>query len=212
MGKWRKIWRSSEAIAAQLLEDLGYNIIEIHKKIIAEGVEIGEIDIIAEKNSEIYAIEVKAGSVDLSGVRQAYVNAKLLNAKPLVIARGIDEKARNLAEKLGVEVILLPDLILTSPDDLREIVFEAVMYAIEEITSVITKCQTLTDKEKEIIEAIAFTNNIREASERLGKNLKETAREISQLTSKGILPRGSYRLIKLASRLLITCQIFKHNE
>ncbi|MEM1903424.1 MAG: endonuclease NucS [Pyrobaculum sp.] len=89
-------------------------------RIYKNGVEVGEVDILAvDEKGDLYAIEVKAGRVDVSGIRQAYINARLIEAKPLVIARGYaDDAARQLAKELNVEVILLPDYIFLSIDDL----------------------------------------------------------------------------------------------
>ena len=48
-------------------------------RIYRNGVEVGEIDILAvDGNGNTYAVEVKAGKIDISGVRQAYTNAKLI--------------------------------------------------------------------------------------------------------------------------------------
>ncbi len=109
-----------EKYVVDLLPSLGLTPKAIRYKIYREGVEIGEVDILAlDGKGETYAIEVKAGKVDISGIRQTYVNAKLVGARPLVIARGYaDEGARELARELGVEVVLLPDYIFLSIDDL----------------------------------------------------------------------------------------------
>jgi len=103
-----------------ILPALGLQPRALRYKIYRNGVEVGEVDILAvDERGNVYAIEVKAGKVDISGIRQAFVNAKLLGAKPLVIARGYaDEGAYELAKELGVEVVLLPDYIFLSLDDL----------------------------------------------------------------------------------------------
>ncbi|ACB38961.1 restriction endonuclease [Pyrobaculum neutrophilum] len=109
-----------ERYVVDLLPALGLTPKATRYKIYRDGVEVGEVDILAvDQNGNTYAVEVKAGKVDVSGVRQAYVNAKLIGAKPLVIARGYaDENARQLAKELEVEVVLLPDYIFLSIDDL----------------------------------------------------------------------------------------------
>ncbi len=206
MGKWRRVWRSSEALAAQLLEELGYRIVGVHEKIMVEGVEVGEVDIVAEKDGEKYAVEVKAGSLDISGVRQAYVNARLLGAKPLVVSRGVDEKARALARELGVELLVLPDLVVASPDDVRAIVSEAVLSAIDEILGFISKCPEVSSDEEEVLKAIAFTDTIQDASKALGLTVEELAKAIARLSRKGVIPRGSYRLVRLAARIIVSCR------
>jgi len=198
-------WRTSESLARYLLEDLGYKIIEVHKRIEVNGVEIGEVDFVAEKDGKIYAIEVKAGSVDLSGVRQAYVNAKLINAIPLVVARGADDRARELATKLGVGLLLVPDIVYASVDDLYMIVREVIFDVINEFLNLLDYCGKIEDKDREILEAISKTDNIREASSMLNISLEDMAKNIASLKKKGILPRGNYRVLKLASRLLLYC-------
>lgn len=109
-----------EKYVVDLLPALGLTPKTTRFKVYRNGVEVGEVDIVAtDEKGDIYAIEVKAGRVDISGIRQAYINARLIGAKPLVIARGYaDEAARELAKELGVEVILLPDYIFLSIDDL----------------------------------------------------------------------------------------------
>lgn len=103
-----------------ILPALGLQPRALRYKVYRNGVEVGEVDILAvDEKGDVYAIEVKAGKVDISGIRQAFVNAKLLGAKPLVVARGYaDEGAYELAKELGVEVVLLPDYIFLSLDDL----------------------------------------------------------------------------------------------
>ena len=55
-------WRSSERIAARLLEQLGYHVIDSHRKIMINNTEVGEIDFVAQgPDGETYAVEVKAG-------------------------------------------------------------------------------------------------------------------------------------------------------
>ncbi|WP_148682980.1 endonuclease [Pyrobaculum ferrireducens] len=119
-------------------------------KVYREGVEVGEVDIIAvDEKGNTYAIEVKAGRVDISGIRQAYVNAKILGARPLVIARGYaDDGARQLAKELGVEVVLLPDYIFLSIDDLYTALTSALARFIATILAVYI---TLGEKEIEAI-------------------------------------------------------------
>ncbi len=112
-------------------------------RIYRNGVEVGEIDILAvDGNGNTYAVEVKAGKIDISGVRQAYTNAKLIGAKPLVIARGYaEEGARELAKELGVEVVLLPDHIFLSVDDLYTAFTNAFVRSLAVITAIITNLQ-----------------------------------------------------------------------
>jgi Predicted endonuclease (RecB family) len=120
-------------------------------RIYRNGVEVGEVDILAvDENGATYAVEVKAGKIDISGIRQAYINARLINAKPLVIARGFaDEGARELAKELGVEVILLPDYIFLSIDDLYTAITNAFVRSLTTVAAIIS---SLEDGEIEAIE------------------------------------------------------------
>jgi len=124
----RRRWVASEKIALGVLEELGYSIVETGKKIILNGVEVGEVDVVAvDSSNNKYAVEVKAGRIDVSGVRQAFVNAMILGAKPLVVCKGFaDEAARELAEKLGVRVIQLSDVFLVESEEIYTIVREVI--------------------------------------------------------------------------------------
>jgi predicted RecB family endonuclease len=106
-------------------------------------VEVGEVDILAvDGDGNTYAVEVKAGKIDISGIRQAYINAKLIGAKPLVIARGYaEEGARELARELGVEVVLLPDYVFLSVDDLYTAFTNAFVRSLAVITAIVTNLQ-----------------------------------------------------------------------
>ncbi len=212
LGKWKRVWKSSETIATNFLEEMGFRVLSLHERIMINNVEVGEVDIIAEKNGVKYAVEVKAGSLDVSGVRQAFVNAQLIGAKPLVIARGIDDRAKTLAEKLGLEIIILPDIIIASTDDIREIMRESLYSIIDELASVLISCNTLSEKDYSIIREIANSETIKDASKRLGLSVEDLSREISKLVKKGILPRGSYRLMRLIAKLLTYCSILKNKN
>ncbi|MEL9991815.1 MAG: endonuclease NucS [Thermoproteus sp.] len=109
-----------ETFVLDLLPSLGLTPLAHRYKIMRGGVEVGEVDVLAEDaDKKLYAVEIKAGKVDVSGIRQAYINAKLLEAKPVVVCRGYaDESAKKLAEELGVEVIILPDYVFLSIDEL----------------------------------------------------------------------------------------------
>jgi predicted RecB family endonuclease len=108
-----------ENLVLDLLPSLGLRPIASRYRIIKDGVEVGEVDVLAEDEKGVrYAVEVKAGKIDVSGIRQAYVNALLLNARPLVVCRGYaDDAAKKLAEELRVEVYALPDYVFLSLDE-----------------------------------------------------------------------------------------------
>lgn len=109
-----------ETLVRDLLPALGLTAKATRFKIYRDNAEVGEVDILAvDDKGETYAIEVKAGKVDISGIRQAYINAYLLKAKPMVVARGYaDDGAKALARELDVEVVILPDYLFLSLDDL----------------------------------------------------------------------------------------------
>ncbi len=121
-------------------------------RIYRNGVEVGEVDILAvDGDGNTYAVEVKAGKIDITGIRQAYINAKLIGAKPLVIARGYaEEGARELARELGVEVVLLPDYVFLSVDDLYTAFTNAFVRSLAVITAIVTNLQV---DEVEVIES-----------------------------------------------------------
>ena len=83
-------WRSSERIALGFLEEMGYRIIETRKRIKIHGIEVSEIDAIVEdEDGNRYGVEIKAGRIDVTGIRQAYVNAIIASVKPMVIAKAV---------------------------------------------------------------------------------------------------------------------------
>ncbi len=205
-GVKRRTRRSSEQIAAKLLEEMGFNVIEFRRPVIIGGVEVSDIDIVAEKDGELYAVEVKAGVADVSAVRQAYVNSRITGMKPLVVARGVDEKAQALASRLGVEIIRTPDELLVSSDELRMIVEDAVYSALVELAATLAWCGKLGSEEVRILEALAASEDLAEAAERLGVDVRELASTVSKLRERGVLPPlHGYKPLKVASLLLSLC-------
>ena len=202
----RRHSRASEALAARILEELGFRILSTHEPVVVDGVEVSDIDIVAERGGERYAVEVKAGAVDVSGVRQAYVNALLAGMKPLIVARGYSgEEARALAERLGVEVILLPDMVAAGADEVREIVREAVADAVLEVLGRLLDCPSLDPGEWALIESIARNGGLPPAAEELGLSLEEAARIIASLRRRGAI-RWSGRSLALEARILALCR------
>lgn len=170
-----------EKLVMDLLPALGLSPKTTRLKIFREGVEVGEVDIVAiDEKGDTYAIEVKAGKVDISGVRQAYVNAMLMGAKPLVIARGYaDEGARQLAKELGVEVVLLPDYIFLSLDDLYTAFASGLARFFKAVLSLYTNLYQYLDyiKECQDMECICKKVNCDE----LFKKLPKEARNIEMI-------------------------------
>lgn len=201
-------WRSSEAIAAHILEELGFRIVDKHVQVEVDGVQVSDIDIVAERDGVRYAVEVKAGMADVSAVRQAYVNAKLTGMKPMIVARGADDRALKTSEKLGVELLTLPDLIVAGVDDVREIVEEAIWSAIIRVASIPRACRDLGGEDLAILEAISLTDTIKDAADASGVSVDAVAKVIDRLRQAGVLPKPQrYSMVKaLASLIVILCR------
>jgi len=169
-------------------------------RIYRNGVEVGEVDILAVDGSgNVYAVEVKAGKIDISGVRQAYTNAKLIGARPLVIARGYaEEGARELAKELGVEVVLLPDYIFLSIDDLYTAFTNAFVRSLAVITAIVANLQ---EDEMEAIESCPDVNCVCEKvnCENLFSKLPQEARRFDTLV----------HAVKIAKQLPRVCDKLK---
>ncbi len=200
-------WRSSERIAEEVLRDMGFEVLERHHRIVVDGVEVGEVDILARsRNGELYAVEVKAGRVDVTALRQAYVNALLLGAKPMIIARGYaDEAAEKLAEKLGVRVVNLSDVFLVDADELEEVVYESVSRALAELLEALSRIEALEPRYTRLLQAIAESSGLDEAAERLGVSVKELASMVAEARRKGVLPRSarSFQQLRGYARLAL---------
>lgn len=206
----KSAWRSSEAIAALILENLGYRVLETHYKILdEEGREIGEVDIIAEKRGERYAVEVKAGMADLSAIRQAYVNAMIAGMKPMVIARGADDSVRSLAKKLGVDLIVLPDMVIAGSDDLEVIVEAAVDRALRGLAQTLVSClraKDLNGWDEKLLVAVAESESLAEAASRLGVKPVDVSAALGRLRDRGLLPRTKgWSGLRTAAALLLLC-------
>ncbi len=200
-------WKGSETIAAAILEELGFKVVETHRQVRIDGVDVSDVDIVAERDGVLYAVEVKAGAADVNAVRQAYVNAQLLGMKPMVIARGADERAIKVAERLGVELLTLPNLLIAGPDELKEIVEEAVWDAIMAVAMIPYKCSQLSSEDLEVLQAVASTETIKDAAERLGVDMSRVARVLDKVRKLGLAPRPKkYSVMKaLASLVIMLC-------
>ncbi len=201
--------RSSESIAADILQQLGYKIIDMHRKVMINNIEISDVDIVAEKNDVKYAVEVKAGPADVSSIRQIYVNSKLLNMVPMIISRGLaDEKAEELAKELNVYFISLSDQVITNLDEIYASVKEALVDFLSDFFKFVTKCDMLEEKDLKLIYSVAVSEDVIEASKIFGTSLEDFTKFLSNLHNRGILPSGKYEYISLISKLmLIFCSI-----
>ena len=109
--------KRAEDVAAAILRHEGFEIVDRNYRVELEGELIAEIDIIAEKDGERYAVEVKAGTVGVDAVRQAYVAAEVTGYKPLVMGRRVRPAAQVLADRLGVEVREFSEFVEVEPVD-----------------------------------------------------------------------------------------------
>lgn len=207
-------WHSSERIAQRLLEEMGFTILEAHRKIVVNNVEVGEVDIIArDSEGNTYAVEVKAGKLDVTGLRQAYVNAILLGMKPLVVCKGFaDNAARELADRLGVKVIQLSDVFLVENEELEIVVREAVEDAFSSFFELILEPPpALREDQKRIIETLAYTPSLHDAASRLDIPLETLLKSIDELRSRGVIPRWARRwssIKRCAQVLTVKMQIY----
>ena len=199
-------WTASERIAARLLEERGFQVLEFHKRIRIEGVDVGEVDIVARgPDGELYAVEVKAGKVNVQGVRQAYANAKLLNAKPLIVCKGFsDEAAEKTAKALGVEVVTLEDIFLVDPEELEDIIYQSVMDAIAETVKLLLSPDVRIKPEHiPILKALTEEPSIDDAARRVGVNVRDVISVVEYLRRIAPLSRRGYRMLQLAASILL---------
>ena len=202
-------WHSSERIAQKLLEDMGLKVVETNKKVIINNVEVGEVDIIArDDEGNVYAVEVKAGKLDVTGVRQAYVNAMLLGMRPMVICKGFaDDAAYELASHLGIKVIQLSDIFLVESEELEIVIREAVEDAVSSIFELILEpLPTIRDNEKKLIEVLASAHTLQDAASKLDIPLEVLLKNIDTLRSQGVIPKWArkWSSIKRCAQILAT--------
>lgn len=182
--------RSSLSAAKAILRSMGFEIEAELVPVRVGGYDVSDVDLLASKSGEIYAVEVKSGKLDVGGVRQAYVNALLLKSRPLIICRGFSDSAsRALAEELGVEVIELEDLMISDPEELRRIVREEVRIAMMEVLPMILYPSELDENEIKILRKIAETNDFLEAASSLGMTPDQLGGLLREMRMKGKLPK-----------------------
>lgn len=173
-----------------MLESKGFSIIETNYKINSKGENIAEIDIIAEKDGERYAVEVKSGKASLTSVRQAYANAKLAGYKPLLICKKSDEATKEASKKLNVEIMEISEYyLLLEPEELESIVKKCMEDVMEEYGFIPS---LNIDKETyKFFKGIADSNDFENAKKILKMNDKEISKKISELKKQGIIPSRS---------------------
>lgn len=204
----KRRWRSSEEIAVKVLEKNGFRILDRCAKIVINGVEVGEVDAIAEDPlGEKYAVEIKAGSIDINGIRQAYVNSQLLGYKPLIVAKGFaDESAETLASNLGVKALLLSDQFIIDAEELEVIVEAAFWHVVENILDMMM----ITEKEleasdEETLLAMVRSGTIKDMAESLNCSIEEAVDKVKKLQDKNILSRDTknYQELRLQAKLIL---------
>ncbi len=188
--------RVSEELVAELLRSLGFNV-KKNFEIIKEGRVVAEVDVVAEPPKERLCVEVKSGKIDVSAVRQAYANAKLVGCKPVVAGVGwANEEAEIVAKELGVEAIMISDLYLCPKEEIYLITKSALLAVIEELLEILLK-----PGKRDILDVIAESESFEEAAEKLGVSEKEMARIISRGRKEGWLPKGSWEVLRAFARI-----------
>ncbi len=195
---------SSERIARRILDSLGYMITGIRVPVIVEGTKVAEIDLMAvDPDGEKYAVEVKAGKAGVSDIRQAYTNALMVNAKPMIICKGFaDEAARQAAKTLGVEVLNVSSYYhIVDMDELYAVVNEAVREVLEEYGLFpLPPREALSRRDIEVLKALADSSDPVEAAEKLGIKLRTFNHRVKKLKLRGVLPRvRNYERLKLVA-------------
>jgi len=190
---WFKTGRrgiSAERIARRMLESKGYSIIATNYKINSKGENIGEIDIVAEKDGEKYAVEVKSGKASFSSIRQAYANAKLAGYRPLLICKKSDEATKEAARKLGVEIIEFSEYhLLLEPEEIESIVKNCMEEVMEKYGYL--PHAFMSGGDIKFFGVIAESQNMEEVIKKLGIDEKKFGEKLSSLSKKGILPSRS---------------------
>jgi len=173
-----------------MLESKGFAIVATNYKINSKGESIAEIDIVAEKDGERYAVEVKSGKANLTSIRQAYANAKLAGYKPLLICKKSDEATKEAAKKLGVEIMEFSEYhLLLEPEELESIVKKCMEEGLEEYGFI--PSLYLNEGALKIMRAIAEAKDFKQAAKILKIKEEKLGNEIAKLTKKGLFPSRS---------------------
>ncbi len=201
-----------EDFVAELLAKLGFNIVGKRVRVFVNGSEVGEVDILAEDAAgNKYAVEVKSGKVDVTGIRQAYVNAKVLNARPLVVARGFsNSSAEALAKELGVETIILDDNVLVKTDELMTLI-ELTLYKF--LDEVLTGLETILEivQDRRLTEAILKCDDWGCVCSNLGLDSSSCSRLIQRLRSetKSSLMSSFLKVKTMVKLVRLACRLFR---
>ncbi|HDH06870.1 MAG TPA: recombinase RecB [Thermoproteales archaeon] len=197
--------KTVEELATALLEGEGFRILERRKVIRVGESQVAEVDILAEKDGEVYAVEVKSGRISVTDVRQAFTNARLLGYKPLIVCRGFTDKAAEATAKaLGVEVKVFPDFyFFASPEELYRIIERAVYKVITDLSS--ARIEEIDLEALEVLKSIAFSRSWEEAAQKLEVKEEEFKRILGRLRRKGLITvRGDYDKVRAQALFLLS--------
>ncbi|HDN18339.1 MAG TPA: hypothetical protein ENF41_04685 [Candidatus Bathyarchaeota archaeon] len=197
--------RSSEELASIILEHLGFEIIETRKPIEVGGIEVAEIDLLAkDENGETYAVEVKSGRASVTDVRQAYSNAQLIGAKPMIVCHGFSGKSAEAAAlSLNVRSVLLPEYYLLTLKELKGVIEDLVLTILSIFEEAVP--EKLEERELKILECIAESSNMSNAIEKSGFKRGRFIRILEALRRKGVFPirNPGYRYLRMQARLVL---------
>ena len=184
---------ASERIAEEILKALGFEVLGRRTPVKIRDKVVAEVDLVVKPPGKPYAVEVKAGKVDVGSVRQAYANAKALGLEPMVVGSGwANEEARLLAEKLGVKYLMFQDLFVADKEEL----YVAVKSAIMDVLAKFVLSLEPSEEACELLEA----KDLKEFQERVGK---ERAREIIKRLGKA----GSWEAVLASAK--VSCILWK---
>jgi len=182
---------SAERITRRMLDSMGFSILEANHEVHSEGETIAEIDIVAEKDGQRYAVEVKAGRANLSSVRQAYANAQLAEMQPMLVCKKADDAVRESAAQLGVSLVEFSEYhLLLEPEELESII-KTCMEEVMEAYGFLPYNVSLDETDRDVLHALATAGEFQEAATILGMNGDVLGQEMARLSDKGVLPTRS---------------------
>lgn len=174
-----------------MLDSMGFAILEANHEVQSEGETIAEIDILAEKEGQHYAVEVKAGRANLSSVRQAYANAQLAGMWPMLICKKAGEAVRESAAQLNVSLMEFSEYhLLLEPEELEAIV-KTCMEEVMEQYGFLPYNVSLDDQERVVLQALATAGDFHQAATHLDMSDHQLGQELARLSDTGVLPTRS---------------------